>query len=539
MGLKEEFEAIRQQKLMMVETNEIIDEMIAEDNSAVNDLFPIDEKTATDHDPEDDEGTEVEEVEGFNLLILTSSTDSKNRKMSKKNPTIIKMEEHCQKQDIPYYTAFADTAYIEKDDDGVIKIYNVGDEEGFVIDRDRTMIFARRGVLFHKYSLNIMALLERYRFCFLNEKHGIMICEDKNLTHLKLIEAKLPIPATALVPTEEMLEIAHRKVGGKFPVVVKILNGTQGRGVFIANDMKSLKSTLQAMWAVGDDVEMMLQKFIKSEFDVRIHVLGDKVIGCMKREVIKDDFRSNVHLGGKPSKYKPSKEVQQLAIKAAKAVKCKWVGVDIMFDQRGNPYILEVNASPGTDGIEEVTKDDIVQKVLDYMKNGMNWTRPPQEVGVLEVVDIDGIGELVARFDTGNAANSISLDAQDVNISGDTITWTTNGKKMKGSRVGHVNIKSNVDASKDIEKRPVVALNVVFEGVVYKDVLFNLNDRSHKTTPVLINKDFMIRSGSVVNPARIFAVTVKPEKLKKKKIAKTNKDDNSTDKTIKDEDREN
>lgn len=523
MTLKDEFEQARLNRLNPQE--------ISEDNFF--ELEPIDE--ATDHDPEDEENEEkIEEIEGFNVLILTSSTDSKNRKMSKKNPTIIKMEDHCKKMDIPYYTAFADTAFLEKDEDGNIKVYNVGDEEGFVIDRDKTIIFARRGILFHKYSLNIMTQLERYRFCFLNEKNGIMTCEDKNLTNLRLIEAKLPVPPTALVPTEEMLERAHEKVGGSFPVVVKILNGTQGRGVFIANDMKSLKSTLQAMWAVGDDVEMMLQQYIESKFDVRIHVLGDKVIGAMKRLKIDNDFRSNVHLGGKTAKYKPTKDVIKLAVKAAKAVKCKWAGIDIMFDKDGNPFILEVNASPGTDGIEELTGDDIVQKVLDYMRNGMNWTRPPQEVGVLEVVDIDGIGELIARFDTGNGTDSVSLDARDIKIDGDTITWTTNGKEMKSKRVGHTNVKSNNNSTDKNEKRPVVSLDVCFEGVVYKDVLFNLNDRSHKTTAVLINKDFMIRSGSVVNPSRIFAVTSKPEELKK--IKKKNEKDNDG-KTIKDDDR--
>lgn len=507
MSLKEEFEQLK---------NRVIPE--------------IEVLTEQDHDPESEESDVVEKVEGFNILILTSSTDSKNRKMSKKNPTIIKMEEHCKKHDIPFYTAFADTAYIEKYTSGSIKIFNVGDDEGFEIDRDKTIIFARRGVLFHRYSLNLMATLERYRFCFLNEKQGIEICEDKNLTTLKLIEAKLPVPETALVPTEEMIEKAHEKIGGEFPVVVKILNGTQGRGVFVANDHKSLKSTLQAMWAIGSDVEMMLQKFIESKFDVRIHVLGDQVIGAMKRMVIKDDFRSNVHLGGSTAKYKPTKEIAELAIKAAKAVKCKWVGVDIMFDKQNNPYILEVNASPGTDGIEELTGDDIVQKVLDYMSNGNNWTRPPQEVGVLEVIDIEGIGELVARFDTGNAADSSSLDAASVNVNGDNVTWTTNGKEMKGKLVGQTRIKNNDSSEVKDDKRHIVSLNVTFEGVLYKDVLFNLNDRSHKSTPVLINKEFMIRSGSVINPSRIFAVTAKPKdmikKKKKKKVVDKEREEN-------------
>lgn len=493
MTLKEEFEKLKQPPVIV-------------------------EADGIDHDPETEDALDVEDVEGFNILILTSSTDSKNRKMGKKNPTILKMEEWCKKNDVPFYTAFADTAILNKDVDGVIKIYNVNDKEGHVIDRDKTFVIARRGVMFHRYSLNLMTRLERYRFCFLNEREAIETCEDKYLTNLNLVENKVPIPDSYLVPTEEMIDLAHEKVGGKFPIVVKTLSGTQGKGVFIVNDYKALKSTLQAIWSVGDGVEMMFQKYIKSEYDIRVHVLGDKIIGAMKRTVVDNDFRSNVHLGGKTGKYRPNKEIQELAVKAAKAVKCKWAGVDIMFDSKNNPYVLEVNASAGTDGIEELTKTDIVGMVMDFCKNGINWNRPAQQIGVVETIEIEGVGELHARFDTGNSAGSSSLDAQGIKINNGKVTWTTNGKSMTGTIQTEIRMKNNHDAEEKLDdKRPVVLLDVFFEGVTYKDVPFNLNDRSHKTTPVLINKDFMIRSGSVINPAKVYSVTSKPDYLKKKK----------------------
>lgn len=479
---------------------------------------PVLEAEGIDSDPEIEETPEFEEVEGFNILILTSSTDSKNRKMGKKNPTILKMEKWCEDNEVPFYTAFADTAILSKNEEGVIRIHNVNDKVGQIIDRDKTFVIARRGVMFHRYSLNLMTRLERYRFCFLNEREAIETCEDKYLTNLNLIESKVPIPDSFLVPTEEMIDLAHEKVGGKFPIVVKTLSGTQGKGVFIVNDYKALKSTLQAIWSVGDGVEMMFQRYIKSEYDVRIHVLGDKVIGAMKRTVVDNDFRSNVHLGGKTGKYKPNKEIQELAIKASRATKCKWAGVDIMFDSKGNPYVLEVNASAGTDGIEALTKIDIVGQVMDFCKNGINWNRPAQQIGVVETIEIDGIGELHARFDTGNSAGSSSLDARDINVNGSKVTWVTSGKSMSGTIQTEIRMKNNHDADEKLdEKRPVVLLDVNFEGVIYKDVPFNLNDRSHKTTPVLINKDFMIRSGSVINPAKVYSVTSKPEYLKKKK----------------------
>lgn len=495
--------------------------------------FSIDllEAEGVDSDPESEDTPEYEEVEGFNVLILTSSTDSKNRKMSKKNPTILKIEKWCEDNNVPFYSAFVDTAYLNKNEDGSIKIYNINDKDGYEIDRDKTFVIARRGILFHRYSQNLISRLERYRFCFLNEKNSIVDCEDKYLTQLKLVEGGVPVPDSALCPTEEMIDLAFKKVGGKFPVVVKTLNGTQGKGVFIVNDYKALKSTMQAIWSAANEVEMMFQKYIKSDHDVRLHVLGDKVIASMKREVVDNDFRSNVHLGGKTGKYKPTKEVQELAIKAAKAVNCKWSGVDIMFDLKGNPYVLEVNASPGTDGIEELTGLDIVSMVMEYSKNTINWNRPPQQIGVIETIDIDGIGELHARFDTGNGAGSSSLDAQDIKITGKKVTWKTMGKTMTGNKVNEVRMKNNHDSEEKLDdKRVIVELDVEFEGVRYKDVLFNLNNRSHKTTPVLINKDFMIKSGSVVNPAKVYAVTNKPDHLKKKKkkvkMEKENREEN-------------
>ena len=392
-----------------------------------------------DHDPETDT-EKVEDVKGLSILLLTSSTDS-NRNPNPKNPTIKKLEAYCEKNNISFYTAYADTAYIEEND-GKITIHNVGDDKGFKIDRDKTFVIARRGVVFHGYSRNLIDRLEHYKFCFLNELQVFETCEDKYLTYLRLLENDVPVPKSILVSNEKMIEYAHRKVGGRFPIVIKSLSGTQGLGVAIANDYKSMKSTLQALWSVSINAELMLQEFIKSDHDVRLHVLGEEVIASMRRNVVKGDFRSNVHLGGETIKYEPTEDIQKLAVRAAKAVRGKWVGVDIMFDKNGNPYVLEVNASAGTDGIESLTKKDIIAEVMEYVKNGTNWTRPPQEVGVLETISVGNIGELAARFDTGNAAESISLDAQDIKVDDKNVTWTTNGKRLTAKMIKEVRIKA-------------------------------------------------------------------------------------------------
>jgi gamma-F420-2:alpha-L-glutamate ligase len=115
------------------------------------------------------------------------------------------------------------------------------------IDEENTVIIVRRGILMHRYSLNLLSRLERMGYFTLNDRTAIEICEDKYLTILKLSEAGLPIPKTVIVPNEQTVESSLEKIGGKFPIVVKTLSGTKGIGVFIISDQRSLKPILQTV----------------------------------------------------------------------------------------------------------------------------------------------------------------------------------------------------------------------------------------------------------------------------------------------------
>lgn len=446
--------------------------------------------------------------EQIQLVILTSSTNGKGDKVDKA-PTVIKIEDICKKKNIKCYVVYSDIAIIDKTDKGKIFIKNIN-EKGIEISPENTVILVRRGVVFHKYSLNLLSRLERMGFFTLNNRDSIEVCEDKYWTSLKLVDSGLSIPKTSIIPNENFIDICLEKVGGKFPVVVKTLSGTKGIGVFIVSDYKSLRPVLQTIWSISSETEVLIQEYIENDYDVRIHVLGDNVIASMKRNKIENDFRTNVSLGGTTDIYKPSKEMIDIAIKAAKSVQCLWCGVDLMIDRKGNIYILEVNASPGTDGIEKISKVKVSELVLDFISDKNNWKSTSKECGIKEMIEIDGIGNLLGKFDTGNSVHSCSIDAQEIKIKNNKVTWKTLGKSYTKEIIDEIKLKSNHSPNDDYE-RYVINLDIKFNGITYKNTPFNLSNRIHKKSKVLINKEFMKKAGLVINPAKEFVLSINPD----------------------------
>lgn len=449
-----------------------------------------------------------EEIEQFQIVILTSSTNARGESVDKAS-TVEKIEKLCKQKKIKCYTVYSDKALIDKTENGNIYIKNIN-EKGLKIDPNNTAIIVRRGVVFHKHSLNLLSRLERMNFFTINQRTTIEVCEDKYWTSLKLVDSGLPIPSTVIVPNEDFIDISLEKIGNKFPVVIKTLSGTKGIGVFIVSDYNSLRPILQTIWNISDQTEVLLQEYIENDYDVRLHVLGEKVIASMKRNKIENDFRTNVSLGGTTDKYKPSKKIKELAIKAAKSVQTSWSGVDIMIDKKGNPYVLEVNASPGTDGIEKISGVPVTEMVIDYIQDKKNWVTKSRECGIKEVMNIKEIGDLLAKFDTGNSVHSCALDAQDIELKDNKVHWKTLGKSYSKDLIEEIKLKSNHSPDDNYE-RYVVGLDVTFDGVTYKNMPFNLTDRSHKKTKILINKEFMKKAGLVINPAMSFLLSLEPK----------------------------
>jgi len=156
------------------------------------------------------------------------------------------------------------------------------------------------------------------------------------------------------------------ELSGGAPLVLKILEGTQGVGVVLVDTEKAAKSVLDAFY--GMDVNLLVQEFIEEAggADIRVFIVGGEVVGAMKRQGAEGDFRSNLHQGGSATSYKLNRKEKTVALAAAKAMGLGICGVDMIPSARG-PLVMEVNSSPGLEGIEKSTKIDIAGKIMDYI----------------------------------------------------------------------------------------------------------------------------------------------------------------------------
>jgi ribosomal protein S6--L-glutamate ligase len=165
---------------------------------------------------------------------------------------------------------------------------------------------------------------------------------------------------------------------GQAPVVIKLLEGTQGLGVILADTNKAAKSVVEAFDSLKTRV--ILQEFIEEAggADLRAFIVDGKVVGAMKRQGKEGEFRSNLHRGGNAKVIKLSRDERTTAIKAAKAMGLAIAGVDLLQSKRG-PLVLEVNSSPGLEGIESATGIDIADKIIQYIERGISMKRKPKD----------------------------------------------------------------------------------------------------------------------------------------------------------------
>ncbi len=166
---------------------------------------------------------------------------------------------------------------------------------------------------------------------------------------------------------------------GDAPVIIKLLEGTQGLGVILAETNKAAKSVIQAFESLKTRV--ILQEFVQEAggADVRAFIVNGEVVGSMKRQGKEGDFRSNLHRGGSSSVIKLSRKEKSTALEAAKSMGLKIAGVDMLQSKKG-PLVLEVNSSPGLEGIERATGVDIAAKIVEYVENGVAKKRKLKKV---------------------------------------------------------------------------------------------------------------------------------------------------------------
>lgn len=231
---------------------------------------------------------------------------------------------------------------------------------------DIDAIIPRIGASVTFYGSAIVRQFEVMGVISANPSHAITRSRDKLRCMQILSGAGLGLPITGFARTTSDVDDLISMVGGA-PLVIKLLEGTQGIGVVLAETKKAASSVIEAFYGLGNNI--LIQEYIKEAkgTDIRAFVVDGKVVGAMKRTAKEGEFRSNLHRGGTAEIVKLTRKERETAVAAAKAMGLTVAGVDMLPSTRG-PLILEVNSSPGLEGIEKATNKDIAGEIIKYLE---------------------------------------------------------------------------------------------------------------------------------------------------------------------------
>ncbi|MCP5095638.1 MAG: RimK family alpha-L-glutamate ligase [Chloroflexi bacterium] len=227
-------------------------------------------------------------------------------------------------------------------------------------------VIPRIGTTITEYGLAVVRQFEARGVLTTASSDAIAHSRDKLQSLQIMNQVGIPIPKTAVISKPESLALAIRSVGGT-PAIIKLIQGTQGRGVILARNLATAEAVVNKLKEVKRQV--LVQEFLAEAEgkDTRVIVVGGKCIAAMERHAPQGDFRSNLHLGGTAVPIQLNPATTQLAIAAAKAHNLAVAGVDIVNSNNGT-LVLEVNSSPGLEGIEKVTKINIAAAIFHYLE---------------------------------------------------------------------------------------------------------------------------------------------------------------------------
>jgi ribosomal protein S6--L-glutamate ligase len=234
-------------------------------------------------------------------------------------------------------------------------------------------VIPRIGASITFYGTSVLRQFEMMGVYPLNESVAVSRSRDK-LRSMQLLSRKgLGMPVTGFANKPDDIKDLIKMVGGA-PLVIKLLEGTQGIGVVLAETAKAAESVIEAFMGVKADI--LVQEYIKEAggADIRCFVVGGKVVAAMKRQAAAGEFRSNLHRGGNASLIKITPAARSSAVRAAGVLGLNGAGVDILRSLHG-PVIMEVNSSPGLEGIEEVTGKDVAGLIIDFMEKNHKMGR--------------------------------------------------------------------------------------------------------------------------------------------------------------------
>lgn len=227
-------------------------------------------------------------------------------------------------------------------------------------------VIPRIGASMTYYGTAVLRHLETMGMYTVNESIAISRSRDKFRSLQVLARKGIPMPLTSFAQSPDDTEDLIRMVGGA-PLVIKLLEGTQGKGVILADSHQSAVSIINAFKEMHANI--LVQEFIEESrgTDIRCFVVGEKVVGAIKRQAKDGEFRANVHQGGNATKVKLTPQERAIAVSAAKTMGLKVAGVDLIRSNHG-PLVLEINSSPGLEGIEKATGVNIAAKIIEYIQ---------------------------------------------------------------------------------------------------------------------------------------------------------------------------
>jgi ribosomal protein S6--L-glutamate ligase len=226
------------------------------------------------------------------------------------------------------------------------------------------VVLPRTGASITNYGVAVIAQFEMKGVPVVNGSTAIMQTRNKLRCLQLMTRYDIDIPRTVIIRRPDELAGAVEIVGG-FPVILKLLSGTQGIGVMLAENMGTIESTIDTLWSLGQDI--LIQECVKESVgrDVRVIVVGGEVVAAMRRQARIGEFRSNIHRGGIGTAVKLPDEYERIAKAAAKIVGLHVAGVDLLESHRG-PKVIEVNSSPGLEGIEAATGINVARSIVEH-----------------------------------------------------------------------------------------------------------------------------------------------------------------------------
>jgi len=226
------------------------------------------------------------------------------------------------------------------------------------------VVIPRIGLFAIEFGVAVVKQFQMMGIPVVNRSLSIMRARDKLRCNQILTRKNIEVPRTVMTRNPADLKASVERVGG-LPVILKFLQGAQGVGVILADTFRSAESTLDAFWSMNQN--LMIQEFVAEAEgkDLRVIVVGGRVVAVMKRKARDGEFRSNIHRGGWAELADVADEILELAVRAADTIGLDVAGVDILESARG-PLTLEINASPGLEAIEKVTDKDVAGEIIRF-----------------------------------------------------------------------------------------------------------------------------------------------------------------------------